>query len=197
MKTATSLATLAALAALAALAPLEAGLPPGPGPRPVVVVRSDRGFGGSGCVVDALVYTAWHVVDDAREFRWEAGSSSGSLTLLGYDRDRDLAWLVPDSLTSSSLPQPARPARVLPVAGELLWLVSMGIEDGALRRLPHYAFYLDGDTLYTDGISWGGMSGACLMNQRGEVVGVNLGCNGGGHPVRRSASRNALLRGRP
>jgi hypothetical protein len=63
----------------------------------------------------------------------------------------------------------------MPEAGELLWLVVRGV-DRRPMRLPQFALTVDGDgELLTDGIGWPGMSGGCLVNAAGEVVGVHLG----------------------
>jgi len=145
-----------------------------PSLRPSVVLGADRGYGNA-CMGRGLFWTALHVVDGGFDITgWQTGPFIGGVVqVMGRDKDHDLAWgLAKGDFVPDSVPI----AKLMPVAGERLWAQALTWPDFHTIRLPHYAFLVGEDgLLYTDGLSWPGMSGACLLNEEGELVAINLG----------------------
>ena len=141
---------------------------------------------GSGFVVreDGLVITNYHVVSshalepEIYEMAYvDSKGGRGSLTLLAVDVLHDLALL---QLKGSKLPDlrfhPGRAAR-----GEKLFSfgnpndLGLVIVEGVNNGLREHSFY---DSIHFTGAINSGMSGGPVVNQSGELVGINVATMG-------------------
>jgi len=145
--------------------------------RPSLILAAEKGYGNA-CMGRGLFWTALHVIEGDNGGSpitgWRTGPFfGGAVQVLGRDKDHDLAWGI---ATGDFVPSSVLISKEMPVAGERLWAQALLWQDWQTIRLPHYAFLVEDDgLLYTDGLSWPGMSGACLLNEQGELVAINLG----------------------
>jgi len=162
-----------------------------PLPAPVVLYAADGSGWGQACVVgvdEAL--TAGHVVDavPADKLRWREalGQREGQVTVISREKDRDLArvrlegagGLLPIGRTSTRTPEPGEDLRISGVAGP--------------RRRPvvihgRFLWTDDAGDLMIDALTFGGLSGACVIDAEGRVLGVIGGAQtNSSEPWRRS-----------
>lgn len=148
--------------------------------QPAIVVVSDQGIDqGSGFVIsaDGVIVTNLHVIAAMRQPRVTLadGRAFDQVSILGYDRDRDLAIL---KIPASGLPRLTLGESGAVKVGERV--VAMGAPWGlsgtatfgivsAIRRHPKLA---GATMLQTDAAINPGNSGGPLLNARGQVIGV-------------------------
>jgi S1-C subfamily serine protease len=144
-----------------------------------VILEDNRGNTFcSGIIVNHIVITAWHCLEDGhqtfvqtRDSRWEAA-------LLGKMPGSDLAALVPVD-TRIQLPKGARLAKKAPGYGDDIWLVghplgefthtiTKGIVSNPFR--PNGLF--GGHWMQHDAGQTTGNSGGPVLNKRGRLVGI-------------------------
>ncbi len=147
-----------------------------PSRRPSMILEAERGYGNA-CMGGGRFWTALHVADGTYGggpvIGWRTGVlTRGTLNILGRDKDHDLAWGFAEG---DFVPKSVPIAKRMPAAGERLWMQALLVGDFQAIRLPQYAFVVRDGLLYTDGLSWPGMSGACLLNESDELVAINLG----------------------
>lgn len=146
-----------------------------PLPAPVVIFAADGSGWGQACVVGVdEAITAKHVIDAVPEaqLRWREalGTREGAVTVISREKDRDLArvrlegagGLLPIGRTSARTPEPGEDLRISGVAGPR-------------RRLVIYGRFLwtdDAGDLMIDALTFGGLSGACVVDAEGRVLGV-------------------------
>jgi hypothetical protein len=161
----TSIVLLSALLASATVA-----VPPSYDPLrdgwPTVVLKADDGW-GQACRVGALAWTAAHVVATS-PVTWAEPLGGGKVEVLRQDEDRDLAVV---RLEGQPLARALQPRRESPQPGEHVRLVAVSL-DGT-RIVAHAYFLFETPSGYVfDGFVIGGMSGGCVVDDSGAVVGI-------------------------
>lgn len=150
--------------------------------RVLAVFSPDLGQGHL-CVVGSTTeaYTAKHVAEVARYLTWadELGNS-GVVTAQWSDARRDLAVV---SIVDGTQPFPSflTLAREEPSIGSVVYIVgfdkSLNFRDITVRAK---VVEIRGGLLTYDASPGSGSSGSCVLNEDGEVVGVNVAVDGTG-----------------
>jgi hypothetical protein len=126
---------------------------------------------GTGCLIgNNRVLTAKHVIDGEDSVEWSMSPIiHGPARILSKQKE-DVAVLL---LLSGNFPvvQPMRIAPTMPASGDPVTIYGRIL--GNREVVVHaFAFIENDGNLYLDGLSITGMSGACVMNDEGELVGV-------------------------
>ena len=162
----------------------------------VYVTTSDGGSGiGSGVILDAEgnIITNWHVAGDASAISVTIGGQSYDATLVGGDASSDVAVIKADLNGATVTPMEIGDSSKLVVGDWVMTLGSpLGLDQSASSGIVS-ALYRNtlmtgttGNTLYTnliqvDAAINGGNSGGALVNDKGQLVGINtLYANGAG-----------------
>jgi hypothetical protein len=159
------------LAGCAGSAP-EVATTPGITNNPSVAVFTPVGM-GHGCPVGSVIYTARHVVEDAKRgffhTTWsDAAGHSGKANLARYSNFADIAILVPSGIQPRYI-ETGEPT-------DTLYFWEYDYTPGKLamrdvRRKAKYTRTVAGHIVF-DGRALPGSSGSCLLNDRGEAVGI-------------------------
>lgn len=151
---------------------------------------------GSGVVIDTdgHVVTNWHVVEDAQMISVKVGDESYPATVVGGDESSDIAVIQVEAPAEALVPIEVGDSSSL-VVGD--WVMTLGSPLGldqsassgivsALYRNTAMRTNSGANTLYTnliqvDAAINGGNSGGALVNDAGQLVGINtLYANGSG-----------------
>lgn len=142
-------------------------------PPAVTLTDSQHTYGwGNACVVGpGYVVTAKHVVGDHTDIMWSSGEVEHPATVVRPLGKLDLSVLRLQGVDSVLLPV-LRIAKHGPRSGDRLHWAARGFSDD-----PWLVFGnalgpgAEGDYL-VDGLSWPGMSGACVVNADNEIIGI-------------------------
>ena len=115
------------------------------------------------------VLTAYSVVADADSIEVRVGSRTMPATLLGTDALTELALLSVNGLITGNAPLPGASSPSLP--GDVVLLVDP-LGNGPSLISGRITALEGTDLLFTDIKTYDGLSGAPLLNARGELVGV-------------------------
>lgn len=115
------------------------------------------------------VLTAYSVVADADSIEVRVGGRTMPATLLGTDTLTELALLSVNELMTSNAPPPSAPSPGLP--GDVVLLVDP-LGNGPSLISGRITALEGPDLMFTDIKTYDGLSGAPLLNARGELVGV-------------------------
>jgi S1-C subfamily serine protease len=179
--------TISTPASASSVAGIYARVSPG-----VVFVENDQGgqpaASGSGFVIDTAghVVTNEHVVEGGNSFRVRFGENGDPIPakLLGADRSNDLAVLQVDpskvgqplkpvTLGESNGLQPGQPTIAIGSPFGLEGTVTSGIVSALDRTIQAPNGFSISGAIQTDAAINPGNSGGPLLNDRGEVIGVN------------------------
>jgi hypothetical protein len=126
-----------------------------------------------GCVVEGKLYTNYHVMDKVRRVSWsDLDGREGIAHTKRENEARDIVLLETDVPVGEGFKRAAAP----PAAGEMLrtFGYSKGDTDFfAPRVLETKAVRTSAGHLSYVGGLFEGSSGACVLNEAGEVVGIN------------------------
>ena len=151
-------------------------------------VVSDEGTGiGSGVILDkeGNIITNWHVAGDAKSISVTMAGQSYDATLVGGDSSSDIAVIKADFKGAEITPIEVGDSSQLVVGDWIMTLGSpLGLDQSASAGIVS-ALYRNqlmtgasGNTIYTnliqvDATINGGNSGGALVNERGQLVGIN------------------------
>jgi len=140
----------------------------------VVQITTDLGLGSGFFIEKGILATNYHVIEDASSItvKLTTGKEYKVTTILGYDKEKDLALLsVPNAGTPLTL------SRYAPKTGETAYAIgnplgldntfSTGIISNSSRVIDKVN-YIQTDTAISPG-----NSGGPLLNEFGEVIGIN------------------------
>jgi len=140
----------------------------------VVQITTDLGLGSGFFIEKGILATNYHVIEDASSItvKLTTGKEYKVTTILGYDKEKDLALLsVPNAGTPLTL------SRYAPKTGETAYAIgnplgldntfSTGIISNSSRVIEKVN-YIQTDTAISPG-----NSGGPLLNEFGEVIGIN------------------------
>lgn len=161
-----------------------------------IYVQSNEGTGiGSGVILDkdGNIITNWHVAGDAKSISVTMGGQSYDATLVGGDSSSDIAVIKADFKGAEVTPIEVGDSSQLVVGDWVMTLGSpLGLDQSASSGIVS-ALYRNqlmtgatGNTIYTnliqvDAAINGGNSGGALVNEKGQLVGINtLYANGSG-----------------
>lgn len=141
-----------------------------------IIRLAGTGSVAHGCPVAAdKAYTNAHVTRGTLGLSWTSGGSEGVALETGRDRFRDLATIAP----RGRFPRWYPVAKEAPKEGDKLTFVGYEwrsrkeafaervFEVRALREFPGHLAYSPAGTP--------GSSGSCVLNAKGEIVGINMG----------------------
>lgn len=150
------------------------------GARPQYYIRQNIGSGVR-FGVSNRVLTALGVVADADSLEVQVGSRTMPATLLGIDRFTQLALLSVNELLSSN--EPPQPSPYAAVRGDIVMLVDP-LRERTRMYMGQVVLVSPTGLIVTDLPVFAGLSGAPLLDIRGEVVGiVTLSYSSGPTPV--------------
>ena len=162
-----------------------------------VYVTTDAGESGIGSGVildkDGNIITNWHVAGDASAISVTIDGQSYDATLVGGDSSSDIAVIKADLKGATVTPMEVGDSSALVVGDWVMTLGSpLGLDQSASSGIVS-ALYRNqlmtgasGNTIYTnliqvDAAINGGNSGGALVNEKGQLVGINtLYANGSG-----------------
>ena len=143
---------------------------------PPVVIMNPRGPGwGQGCLIGPdTAITAWHVVSELPEMRWVSPRSNavGVAEIIGTEKKKDIATI--RLLGAVILPVAPRMKHPKVRPGDRLRFPfsSNNVRDGLLVGLVIGTSHEDPNQVFVDLAAFSGMSGACAVNDAGEIVGI-------------------------
>lgn len=140
----------------------------------VVSDRVDKTVAGQLCPISSeRAWTAAHVVDGTAGLTWEGPfGASGRLQVLTLDKERDIAMV-----TAQDKPFPSwYSIGKKPETGEAVHILGVGYYVSNWYRLDGIVLGMrkDGGVAYTQA-GHPGVSGGCLLNEKGETLGIVLG----------------------
>ena len=153
-----------------------------------VHVESDEGSGiGSGVILDAdgNIITNWHVAGDANAITVSIEGKTYDATLVGGDASSDIAVIKADLEGAQVTPMEIGDSSQLVVGDWVMTLGSpLGLDQSASSGIVSALYRNElmtgtaGNTLYTnliqvDAAINGGNSGGALVNDKGQLVGIN------------------------
>jgi putative serine protease PepD len=158
-----------------------------------ITARSSGSVGtGSGFVVgaDGLIVTNQHVIDGANDITVKVGNGKQQrATVVGQDRSTDLALLRVDTggqkltalaLADSSKVQIGDATYAIGNPFGLSRTLTTGVISATQRQISAPNGFSIGNVLQTDAALNPGNSGGPLLNDRGEVIGLNSQIESGG-----------------
>jgi S1-C subfamily serine protease len=143
-----------------------------------VTVMSNAAVAGTACVVGpGILYTAGHIAEHGN-LSIVSGPVTAPAVVFALDKKKDFAILKVEGVPLVSAPIAPQP----PEQGEEVMLSGFLINNP--KRVPYIGRILDinnenGGHLEIDGTIYPGTSGSCVLNKRGEVVGIAIVLTGG------------------
>ena len=145
---------------------------------PSLAIMTANGQGGHGCPVDGVVFTARHVMWNKEEHRfegatWSSRGRDGVAFVVGVSSVQDIVVLSIEDGVVTYLP------RGWAAVGDLVFWFEYDFRTRAnglrARRMFAKVLRIVARQYVLDGIPTGGGSGGCLINERGEAVGLIAG----------------------